>query len=85
MRLDSDVYKSRANKCLDDLLSVQNVDGTMANCKLLRPKKNTKNMMIVDTYFNAEVSSADQFTYKIFQQNAFQNMVNTEIKNSHVV
>ncbi len=85
MRLDSDVYKSRANKCLDDLLSVQNVDGTMANCKLLRPKKTTKNMMIVDTYFNAEVSSADQFTYKIFQQNALQNMVNTEIKNSHVV
>ena len=36
--------------------------------------------MIVDTYFNAEVSSADQFTYKIFQQNALQNMVNTEIK-----
>jgi hypothetical protein len=31
-------------------------------------------MMIVDTYFNAEVSSADQFTYKIFQQNALQNM-----------
>lgn len=84
MRLDSDVYKSRTNKCLDELLSVQNVDGTMANCKLLRPKQK-KNMMIVDTYFNAEVSSADQFTYKIFQQNALQNMVNTEIKNSHVV
>lgn len=36
--------------------------------------QNKKNMMIVDTYFNAEVSSADQFTYKIFQQNALQNM-----------
>ena len=42
-------------------------------------------MTLVDTYLNAKVSSADQFTYKIFQQNALQNMVNTEIKNPHVV
>ena len=66
VRLDSDVYKSRTNKCLDELLSVQNVDGTMAIVNLCGQNKK-KNMMIVDTYFNAEVSSADQFTYKIFQ------------------
>ncbi|CAG2202954.1 IKZF [Mytilus edulis] len=38
-------------------------------------------MTLVDTYLKANVSSADQFTYKIFQQNALQYMINTEMKN----
>ena len=81
VRLSSDVYESRVNQFSDGAIAVHNVDGSIADSKILRPRP--ENAEIVDTYLKAPDQSCnpDQKTYKLFQQHALQVMINTEIKN----
>lgn len=72
-------FENRVSLLSDGVMAIFNVDGSTVGSKILRPKVNSMN--IVDTYLQPSVQDPDLNTYKLFNQNALQVMINTEIKN----
>lgn len=78
-RLPETIYNSRVHKNLNGALTIHQVDGSVVNEKILRPKPGSAD--IIETYLQPETSRPNADVTKFYTPRHLESMFNAEMRN----